>query len=34
MAQEPSQIRDQIAETRTELADTVEALAEKADVKR
>ena len=33
MAQEPSEIRDEIAETRAELAQTVQALAEKADVK-
>jgi hypothetical protein len=33
MAQEPSQIRDEIADTRMDLAETVRAMAEKADVK-
>ncbi len=32
MAQDPGQIRDEIAATRAELAETVQALAEKADV--
>jgi ElaB/YqjD/DUF883 family membrane-anchored ribosome-binding protein len=34
MAQDPSEIREQIAETRSELAGTVQELAQKADVKR
>lgn len=33
MAQEPSEIREEIAETRDELAGTVQQLVEKADVK-
>ena len=33
MAQDPSEIRDEIAQTRAELAATVQALGEKADVK-
>jgi len=33
MGQEPSQIREEIAETRNEMGDTVDALAYKADVK-
>jgi ElaB/YqjD/DUF883 family membrane-anchored ribosome-binding protein len=33
VAQDASQIRDEIAETRADLADTVQALAQKADVK-
>jgi ElaB/YqjD/DUF883 family membrane-anchored ribosome-binding protein len=33
MAQEASQIRDEIAQTRAELAETVQALGDKADVK-
>jgi hypothetical protein len=33
MAEEPSQIREEIERTRAEMAETVQALGEKADVK-
>jgi ElaB/YqjD/DUF883 family membrane-anchored ribosome-binding protein len=33
MAQEPSQIREEIARTRAEIAETVQALGAKADIK-
>ena len=33
MGQEPSQIREEIEETRAEMGDTVDALAHKTDVK-
>ena len=33
MAQDPSQIREAIEETRVEIAETIEALGQKADVK-
>jgi hypothetical protein len=33
VAEDPGQIREAIAETRSEIADTVQALGEKADIK-